>query len=113
MTYPTDKLKTFTRNYCIAGYYCTSGVDRPNPGANNVTLTDPSCACPTQAYFTGVGGVCPLGHYCPSDSSHALPCEAGSYADREGMAVCTVCPASYYCLANSTEFLTAPCPVGK
>ena len=74
----------------IAGYFCTSGVDRPDPGADNDTI---SCTCPDQAVFTGVGGVCPLGHYCPQGSERALPCLAGNYADREGMMDCTECHA--------------------
>ena len=56
--------------------------------------------------------MCPLGYYCPLASSRALACEAGSYADREGMALCTECPQGYYCLANSSEFLTQRCPTG-
>ncbi len=36
---------------CSAGHYCTSGVDRPNPGIGNDSLSDPTC--PEQTYFTG------------------------------------------------------------
>ena len=93
-----------------AGYYCESGVDRPSPGSDNSTV---NCSCPGQAVHTGIGGVCPLGHYCPLASPRALPCEAGSYADREGMALCSVCPEGFYCLANSSDFLSQRCPTGQ
>ena len=99
-----------TRSFiCILGYYCTSGVDRSQPGTDNSTM---NYTCPAQAIQTGHGGVCPLGHYCPESSTIPLPCEAGSYADMEGMASCTVCPEGFFCLANSSEFLSMPCPTG-
>ncbi|XP_062603182.1 uncharacterized protein LOC134264959 [Saccostrea cucullata] len=96
---------------CSAGYYCTSGVDRPKPGASNDTATA-NCTCPDQAFYTGVGGVCPVGHYCPEGSPAPVPCVAGTYADSEGQSVCWTCPEGYFCLANSTDFLSSPCPVG-
>lgn len=94
------------------GYYCTSGVDRPKPGASNDTTTA-NCTCPDQTYFTGVGGVCPVGHYCPQGSPSPVPCAAGTYADTVGQSMCWTCPQGYYCLANSTDFLSSPCPVGE
>ncbi|XP_023933458.1 uncharacterized protein LOC106181652, partial [Lingula anatina] len=94
---------------CSEGYYCTSGVDRPTPGADNSTI---NCTCPDQATFTGVGGVCPLGHYCPLGTTVAQPCNAGTYAAMVGMSLCTVCPQGFYCMANASEFLSTPCPEG-
>lgn len=98
--------------FISVGYYCTSGVDRPKPGASNDTSTA-NCTCPDQAFFTGVGGVCPVGHYCPQGSPSPVPCASGTYADTEGLSVCWTCPQGYYCLANSTGFLPSPCPVGE
>lgn len=43
-----------------AGYYCTSGVDRPDPSFTNDVIT---CVCPDQAFHTGDGDICPLGVY--------------------------------------------------
>lgn len=94
------------------GYYCTSGVDRPQPGAPNDTAVT-GCSCPQNTYFTGVGGICPLGHYCPTGSDRPLGCSPGSYADEEGLALCKLCPAGYYCMINATDFVTSECPEGK
>jgi hypothetical protein len=96
----------------LSGYYCTSGVDRPMPGASNDT-TGVNCSCPTQAFHTGVGGICPLGHYCPTGSDLPTPCAAGSYADQEGLSACLTCPEGYYCLAGAQGFTNATCPVGQ
>ena len=96
----------------ISGYYCTSGVDRPMPGASNDTNAA-NCSCPLSVYHTGVGGICPIGHYCPTGTDIPKGCNAGSYTDLEGQSVCTTCPAGFYCLTNATEFLSTPCPVGK
>lgn len=60
----------------------------------------------------GIGAICPLGHYCPTASERALPCEAGSYADMLGMALCSNCREGYYCVANSSEFDSQRCPTG-
>ena len=93
----------------FVGYYCTSGVDRPNPGASNETI---NCTCPERSFYTGIGGICPPGNYCPPDTVIPIPCEAGSYADMAGMSTCTECPEGFYCVANSTEFLSQECPQG-
>ncbi|XP_070552128.1 fibrillin-2-like [Ptychodera flava] len=97
---------------CSAGFYCTSGVDRPNPSANNATVVDASCACPEQSFFRGVGGICPLGHYCPVGSANPVPCEDSTYSDVVGRSLCETCPAGYYCMANATEFASYPCQPG-
>ena len=34
----------------FSGYYCTSGVDRPDPGAGMDVI---NCSCPDQTVFTG------------------------------------------------------------
>jgi len=98
--------------HCTLGYYCTSGVDRPMPGAANDSVTA-NCTCPDQAFYTGVGGVCPLGHYCPTGSASPVPCAAGTYADKVGLAECLITPEGYYTLSNASEFLSTPCPAGK
>lgn len=96
----------------FTGYYCESGVDRPNPQTSNATQTDPTCSCSDQAEFRGIGGICPLGHFCPGGSYSPNPCEAGSYGDEIGLELCKLCPQGFYCLINATDFLTTPCPTG-
>lgn len=51
---------------CLAGHYCTSGVDTATP-------TD-------SVAHKGTGAECPTGHYCPKGSAVPLPCTAGTYA---------------------------------
>ena len=41
---------------------------------------------------SGWGDICPLGHHCPEGSLSPIPCEAGTYADVLGLAICKVCP---------------------
>ncbi|XP_069122179.1 multiple epidermal growth factor-like domains protein 6 [Argopecten irradians] len=96
---------------CSAGYYCSSGVDRPQPGASNDSVAA-NCTCPDQAFYTGVGGICPLGHYCPEGSATPTACAAGTYAKSTGLAECAGCLEGYYCLVNASEYLTSPCPAG-
>lgn len=88
-------------------------MDRPNPGVNNKTLNDTSCVCPSQGFHTGIGGVCPTGHYCPRASDLPQPCMAGSYADEEAMESCKLCPEGFYCTTNTTDFLLMPCETGE
>ncbi|RUS80256.1 hypothetical protein EGW08_011985, partial [Elysia chlorotica] len=97
---------------CDTGFYCTSGVDRPRPGASNDTTLTTNCSCPSNTFYTGVGGPCPLGHYCPAGSDLPVPCAAGTYADEELLGACKLCPAGYFCLTNSSEFLSSVCPQG-
>ena len=82
------------------------------PGASNDTAGI-NCSCPTQAFHTGVGGVCPLGHYCQVGSDLPTACAAGTYADQEGLSACLTCPEGYYCLAGATGFTNTSCPVGE
>ena len=91
------------------GYYCESGVDRPDPGSSATAI---NCSCPETAVHTGIGAICPKGFYCPSGSERPLSCVAGTYADMEGMSSCTPCEAGYYCLANTTDYNDNPCPAG-
>lgn len=42
---------------------CAVGVDTASPAGNN----------------TGVGGVCPVGSYCPEATITPLPCPPGQY----------------------------------
>ena len=81
---------------CSAGFYCSLGVDTANPTGNH----------------TGIGGVCPPGSHCPEGSGVPISCEAGTYAEQEGQASCTLCEAGYYCLSNSITYRHTPCLAG-
>ena len=101
--------------YCNPGYYCEYGVDRPDPNGDNYNITDSSFAnatCSQLGSQTGLGSLCPLGHFCPGNTTHPIPCPNGSYADETGMNICKVCPPGYYCPAQSSRFRDKPCPVG-
>lgn len=50
--------------------------------------------------MTGVGDICPAGSYCPLGTTTPLPCAAGTFSNRTGLAACLQCPAGYYCLAG-------------
>ncbi|KAF6036715.1 hypothetical protein EB796_004987 [Bugula neritina] len=93
----------------FTGYYCTSGVDRPNPSVTNETV---NCTCPEQSYFTGAGGICPNGSYCPEGSELPTPCEPGTYSDELGLSVCKTCMEGHYCLLEADNFVSTPCPLG-
>ena len=51
---------------------------------------------------TGVGGICPVGFYCPQGTTHPIPCGAGSYSSVSGLDACLPCPAGYYCLQGKS-----------
>ena len=72
-----------------------------------------TCSCPDEAFHRGVGGICPLGHYCPEGSDLATQCPAGYYADTTAQSVCTICPARYYCEAGAEEYASTECPIGN
>ena len=44
-------------------------------------------------HYTGIGGICPVGHECPEGSSTPHPCDPGYYAAVTRLAACVVCPA--------------------
>ena len=46
---------------CAPGFYCISGARSPTP-TDGVT-----------------GNICPIGHYCPGNTSYTLSCMSGTY----------------------------------
>ena len=80
----------YVLDLCAEGYYCVSGMDRPEPDGDNSTATGSWCYNGRQ---TGYGGRCPAGHYCERGSSFPVPCEAGTYAASEGQSTCETCVA--------------------
>ena len=62
---------------------------------------------------TGIGGICPEGHYCPQGTTVPLPCGVGSFINITGQDTCLPCPAGYYCLETTVMFTETPCPPGR
>ena len=67
------------------------GVNTPRPSRN----------------FTGVGGVCPPGAYCPEGTSDPRGCPSGTFSNvtlLESASDCTLCSDGHYCeQTNLTE----------
>lgn len=62
-----------------SGFYCLVNVTTPTPsGYYNNTSGD--CLCPGD-----VGGVCPVGYYCPAGTGEPKPCDGGYYCPNPGM----------------------------
>ena len=68
---------------------------------------------PDNSTNTGTGGVCTIGHSCPSGSSAPVPCAAGTYNNVTGQSSCPQCPAGYYCVAQTDDYSLYPCPAGR
>lgn len=112
---------------CDAGWFCQRGSssNRPMVNSSNPTL------CP----FVGVGGICPLGSYCPAASIQPIPCEPGRFCSSLGLNSSTgdcaagflcysgastptptdgitgeVCPPGFFCPSASSQ--PTPCPIG-
>ena len=81
---------------CNGGYFCTLGVNTPEPSDNH----------------TGSGGLCPLGHFCPPNSSQPIGCSAGTFNPHTAQPSCFTCPAGFFCEANSIDFTNSSCPSG-
>jgi hypothetical protein len=67
---------------CMAGYYCKGSATKPNP-------TDGT-----------TGAICPVGSFCPSNSSNYTQCPSGTYNDKIGASSpsdCLTCPAGAVC----------------
>lgn len=79
---------------CSPGHWCVHGIDRSNPNGINQTVSlNNTCYDDRQL---GFGGICPVGHYCPSGSIYPTVCENGTYAASEGMSACDLCPEGTY-----------------
>ena len=81
-----------TSGDCDAGFFCVSGVNTPRPSKN----------------FTGTGGVCPPGAYCPPRTSEPIGCPNGTFSNvsqLESADQCTQCSNGHYCEESN---LTAP-----
>ena len=86
---------------CPANYYC------PNP-----TQQIP---CPIGTFFNGESATnissctpCQKGSFCSGNGLNAIPCEAGSYSDKQGNSNCNDCPPGHSCSYGAST--PEPCP---
>lgn len=59
-----------------------------------------------------MGGICPVGHYCPTGTTTPIPCGAGAFSNVTGLSTCHQCPAGYYCLLGADNYQATPCDPG-
>ena len=99
--YCSELNATSTTGSCAAGFFCTSGVSLRQPLVNTGNCS-----------LSGDGDICPVGHFCPENSTAPRPCDPGTYADVRGLASCHRCPSGYYCNAGTVNFTSTPCDEG-
>ena len=73
--FSTGTSLTVTSGPCDQGYFCVSGVDRPNP-----VMID-NTQCPTGTVHPIIGDICPMGHFCVEGAAFPEACPAGTYQD--------------------------------
>ena len=94
--YCNDSALTSPSGQCSPGYFCNSGIVTATPSSDD----------------QGIGGECPIAHYCPTGTINPQPCDAGSYNPSPRQSNCLECPQGFFCPPNSTTFTETPCPVG-
>lgn len=82
---------------CAQGYFCKSGArsSTPEDGVN--------------------ANVCPLGHYCPQQTTEPFKCKQGTLGKKEKLfsqSECSICPAGLYCPTPGTYNQSLPCQQG-
>ena len=86
------KFPSANSGQCHAGFYCVKGIDTPRPSFG----------------FTGIGGNCTRGHYCPTGTIEPIGCPNGTFSNvtnLEAESDCTACSHGHYCLESK---LTEP-----
>ncbi|GFS22362.1 fibrillin-1-like [Elysia marginata] len=111
---------------CLGGYYCdTLGATEFDASLNNtgVGKCSPSYYCksgvnistPTSDTTSGLGGPCPVGHYCPEQTEDPDMCPMGTYRDVElgaDVSDCFPCILGHYCGSMGLANATGPCDPG-
>ena len=113
---------------CPAGFECPSTTTSPSPCPEGQYSTNNSVACkPCYAgYLCAIQSTtptpsdrpCPIGSYCPSGSTVALLCPAGTYGQgTHGVSMeqaCADCHAGYHCAAGTEGMsMMNQCPEGS
>ena len=97
---------------CSVGFYCDIASPIPLPCPNNYYCPSSTqkIACPigtysNDEYATNVSNClfCRRGSFCGGGGKGIELCDAGTYANKEGMGQCLICPAGSYCNYGSSE----------
>lgn len=100
---------------CDAGYACTTtGLTAPNLNCSAGYLCYRSATTTTPTDGT-TGVICPAGRYCPSGSSVATVCPAGTFRSATGgtsLSSCTSCTPGKYCGSTGLTAETNTCSGG-
>jgi hypothetical protein len=84
---------------CKAGYFCKIGAPSSQPICGELFCQD-------------MYGLCPVGHYCPSDTADPIICADGTFTNQTGSSSCDICPPGHYCEAQYSSSTYRPCPLG-
>ncbi|XP_064629316.1 zonadhesin-like [Lineus longissimus] len=79
---------------CDEGFYCTGGATVPQPKDG------------------ATGGECPMGFFCPRQSTAPVKCPKGFFSNYTRMTAlmdCLECPKGYYCGAAALSAPSGPC----
>ena len=91
--------QTTTSGPCDPGYFCRIGSDSKTPTGTTA----------------GDAGVCPVGHYCPTQTDNPVACPAGTFNNKtsvQDLAGCQYCLDGYYCDRPGLEYPTGFCEPG-
>jgi len=101
---------------CEAGFFCSTGAYTSTPGGSGSNWTHGIADAAEQSLlFDDIGGICPVGHYCPLGSSAPIPCEPGTFNNITGaanLAACVACLPGSFCSGYGNGFPTGLCSAG-
>merc|ERR1712198_156843 len=109
---------------CAKGSYCPEGTARPiecpagtyQPFTRVKSLS--SCKpCPAGKFCGKPGlsapdGFCSAGQFCPTGSTKATPCPAGTYQPMARQSSCDACMEGEFCAGQGLHLPTGPCQPG-
>ena len=100
------------RSFALILLFASSAFAQTLPA--NITLgntSNSSLDINVTLYGYVVTSLCPVGYYCPADTTVPVPCPASTYRDIEGAATvsdCFPCTAGYYCPEASASPTACP-----
>eukprot|EP00501_MAST-03F_sp_TOSAG23-6_P001115 GSMAST32.ASY1.ANO1.1158.1 assembled CDS len=65
------------QNICVKGNYCTGGIKYTCPPGTYGSIEGLSTS--------KCSGLCPMGHYCPEETTVPIPCPQGVYGNTQGL----------------------------